>query len=287
MQLNKEPAALSAAGADAADSAAERSRHLVSATFNANSPSEDRNFMHVHKGWSVGGILDGHGGWQVADFACARLPSLLLPRVVHQRPGDEAAIVSSLERAFADVETSYIESVRNAYRLGFRDVGKVGACALVALQNENDLYIANCGDCRAVLGSTLPAQGGGQGGGKTASSPAAAPLRSLSTRLSRDHNARTPLEALLLRQEHPDEPDIVKCKNPHACYVKGRLQLTRALGDLYLKVCYTDRLLYYSNYYLLYNTILLYTTSYTVIFVILFLIYYYTASYEMTFSCPL
>ena len=25
------------------------------------------------------------------------------------------------------------------------------------------------------------------------------------------------------------------CKNPHACYVKGRLQLTRALGDAYLK----------------------------------------------------
>ena len=32
---------------------------LVSATFNANSPTEDRNFKHSAKGWHVGGILDG------------------------------------------------------------------------------------------------------------------------------------------------------------------------------------------------------------------------------------
>ena len=55
------------------------------------------------------------------------------------------------------------------------------------------------------------------------------------TRLTSDHNARIPLEYLKLLKEHPGETDIVKCKNPHACYVKGRLQLTRSLGDIYLK----------------------------------------------------
>lgn len=34
-------------------------KHLISATFNANSPTEDRNFTYTHKDWSVGGILDG------------------------------------------------------------------------------------------------------------------------------------------------------------------------------------------------------------------------------------
>lgn len=57
----------------------------------------------------------------------------------------------------------------------------------------------------------------------------------VSTRLSRDHNARMPLEKINLQLMHPNEENIVVCKNPHACYVKGRLQLTRALGDLYLK----------------------------------------------------
>jgi pyruvate dehydrogenase phosphatase len=56
-----------------------------------------------------------------------------------------------------------------------------------------------------------------------------------STRITRDHNAREPAELLLLQQNHPNEPNIVVCKNPHACYVKGRLQLTRSLGDAYLK----------------------------------------------------
>ena len=44
-----------------------------------------------------------------------------------------------------------------------------------------------------------------------------------------------PLEQIYLKLLHPNEENIIVCKNPHACYVKGRLQLTRALGDLYLK----------------------------------------------------
>lgn len=179
--------------------------------------------------------MPGHGGWQVADFACSSFLGFLMPRIIHQPSGNEKAIVASLETAFAQVEAAYIDSIRNAYHLGFRDVGKVGACALIAMRNGADLYVANCGDCRAVLGSALPSFEGEN-----------APLgdsnrdrtgeRVVSTRLSRDMNARTPLEALILRQAHPGEDDIIKCKNPHACYVKGRLQLTRALGDLYLKV---------------------------------------------------
>lgn len=179
----------------------------------------------------------GHGGWQVADFACNNFVNVLMPRVVHLTPTDEKSITASLERAFSDIEKSYIDSVRNTYRLGFREVGKVGACALLALRSGQDLYIANCGDCRAVLGSTLaPFKGVAGQASQDSSGGGGAVGRYTSTRLSRDHNARTPLEALLLREAHPGEDDIIKCKNPHACYVKGRLQLTRALGDLYLKV---------------------------------------------------
>lgn len=194
----------------------------------------------------------GHGGWQVADFACNNFVNVLMPRVVHLTSSDEKSITASLERSFSDIEKSYIDSVRNTYRLGFREVGKVGACALVALRNGQDLYIANCGDCRAVLGSKLaPFKAV-----VMQTSPDSLPgrpeaARYTSTRLSRDHNARTPLEALVLREAHPEEDDIIKCKNPHACYVKGRLQLTRALGDLYLKV-----LVYFCPLFFAYNSVL-------------------------------
>lgn len=55
--------------------------------------------------------------------------------------------------------------------------------------------------------------------------------------MSLDHNAREARERVRLTREHPGEPDIVVCKkdSPSACYVKSRLQPTRALGDAYLK----------------------------------------------------
>ena len=81
---------------------------------------------------------------------------------------------------------------------------------------ENHLIVSNLGDCRAVLGH----EDGNQ-------------IKSLA--ITHDHNCRLPLEKFLLQQAHPNEKDIVICKSPHACYVKGRLQLTRALGDVYLK----------------------------------------------------
>ena len=40
-----------------------------------------------------------------------------------------------------------------------------------------------------------------------------------------------------MKKEHPGEENVFVCKpnNPSACYVKGRLQLTRSIGDAYLK----------------------------------------------------
>lgn len=54
-------------------------------------------------------------------------------------------------------------------------------------------------------------------------------------RISNDHNAKYQSEQEKLRRKHPLEKDIVVCKNKNSCYVKGRLQPTRALGDFHLK----------------------------------------------------
>jgi len=125
-------------------------------------------------------------------------------------------------KSFKIVEQEYLDKVRESYALGFGEVAKVGCCALVAIQREKELVVANLGDCRAVLGSA----------NKDSKDQTRA---ALATRLTSDHNARMPLELLQLQLEHPGEDDVVVCKSPTACYVKGRLQLTRALGDAYLK----------------------------------------------------
>ena len=96
-------------------------------------------------------------------------------------------------------------------------MARVGACALLVHLNSNMITIANAGDCRVVLGTSA-------GGESIKSVP-----------LSLDHNAREDREQKRLAAEHPGEEDIVKCKSKTACYVKGRLQPTRSMGDFYLK----------------------------------------------------
>ena len=54
--------------------------------------------------------------------------------------------------------------------------------------------------------------------------------------VSHDHNCRESVERMRLEHEHPGENDVVVCRsNGHACYIKGKLQPSRALGDFYLK----------------------------------------------------
>jgi len=63
------------------------------------------------------------------------------------------------------------------------------------------------------------------------------PLFTATIPMSLDHNAREIREQARLAAEHPGESDVVVCRphSPNVCYVKSRLQPTRALGDAYLK----------------------------------------------------
>jgi hypothetical protein len=70
-----------------------------------------------------------------------------------------------------------------------------------------------------------------------AQAPPQLPFYVASIPMSLDNNAREPRERARLTREHPGEADVVVCKrdSPSSCYVKSRLQPTRALGDAYLK----------------------------------------------------
>jgi pyruvate dehydrogenase phosphatase len=206
-------------------------------TYTANDPCEDRNVFYEEAGFRIAGVFDGHGGWNVSEFASKSLiPKLLLklkkPAVENENL-DTKFDVDTIS-AFHEIEESYIEGVRSAYRLGHGGVASVGSCVCLAIQKGNHLTIGNCGDCRAVLGSDISGNNI-----ETGNKQGIVSSKYVATRLSRDHNARMPLEVLNLQEQHPDEKkeDVVRChaNNPSACYVKGRLQLTRSIGDLYLK----------------------------------------------------
>lgn len=194
------------------------------ATYDANNPSEDRAVKHRAIGnWQCAAIFDGHGGWQVSEFASKSIFDHLSRNMIDKNVDliaedfiNKDTISQLLIDTFAKVEIDYINSVSQTFKLGYGEVAKVGSCALVVLRNNNQLFVANCGDCRAVLATSENSS-------------------LIATRLTNDHNAREPAEKEKLVREHPNELDVVVCKSPHACYVKGRLQLTRALGDAYLK----------------------------------------------------
>jgi pyruvate dehydrogenase phosphatase len=112
------------------------------------------------------------------------------------------------------------------------------------------LVVANLGDCRAVLCSlaadanSVSSSNGisnnknndSNSNNKNSNNSDGSLIPKIyATRLTRDHNCRELVEDLKLRHEHPGEADVVYCKTSGACYVKRRLQLTRAFGDLYFK----------------------------------------------------
>ena len=207
-----------------------------SATYAANDPSEDRSVVACLKlppvDAAVGaaalrdvkmvGVFDGHGGWQVSNFVVSNVVDVVTRHLgLLEGKMDEQSVSCALRGSYAELEGRYKEGVRQSYAYGFGAVAKVGCCALVCVRVGDRLSFANAGDCRAVVGSAT-ADGGDD-------------FRAV--RITRDHNAREPMEVLRLMSEHPGESQssLIRCKNPHACYVKGRLQLTRALGDAYLK----------------------------------------------------
>lgn len=184
------------------------------ADYPANDPMEDRHVVQISPKMRLAAVFDGHGGWQVSNYSAAVLPDLIARNIADCN--DEKCYRQAMEKSFLSVENSIIESVRASYQLGIGYVASIGSCAVIAVVKDNHLIVSNLGDCRAVLGQQSEE-------------------KYSAITITQDHNAREPREVEILKREHPNERDIVVCKSPTACYVKGRLQLTRALGDAYLK----------------------------------------------------
>jgi pyruvate dehydrogenase phosphatase len=219
-------------------------------TYSGNEFIEDRHEIREIVGGDIFcGVFDGHGGWQVAEYASVHLSKNLeieLANMGHRTESEQ--VIKALVRAFERTDRGVIHKVHHAFEIGLGHVAKVGACALAVLIKGHHLYVANAGDCRAVIGKRSPPPKEKAAGGKRGKKavpgldPGASPVSGTgrggdyyAVALSEDHNAKLPKEASALAQAHPGEPDIVKCKHANACYVKGRLQPTRALGDAYLK----------------------------------------------------
>ncbi|RLO04010.1 hypothetical protein DYB28_008254 [Aphanomyces astaci] len=181
------------------------------ASYAANDPNEDRYVVQVDSDAVFASVLDGHGGWEVAEYVNQHLidnaATLLHDAAFNNPPASNDPTHSSLSNAFVDTEDALRALLLPAFQLGFGLVNRVGACTMLAYAKGDTLVVANAGDVRAVLASNN-ASGG-----------------LVATPLSTDHNAKHASEQARLFKEHPNETDVFKCKK--SCRVKGILQPTR------------------------------------------------------------
>ncbi|PPS15435.1 hypothetical protein GOBAR_AA05141 [Gossypium barbadense] len=222
------------------------------AVIQANQVLEDQSQIESGQYGTFVGIYDGHGGPETARYVCDHLfkhfrgfrkVQLLIGyfyRVfeygLQLKAGNKmlvfgnyfstlAAIAAesqgvvtaeTIQRAFRQTEEGFTTLVSESWSTR-PNIATVGTCCLVGVIHQQTLFIANLGDSRVVLGKKV-----GNTGGMAA------------LQLSTEHNANIAAIRQELKELHPNDPQIVVLK--HGVWrVKGIIQVSRSIGDVYMK----------------------------------------------------
>ncbi|KAK4424035.1 putative protein phosphatase 2C 60 [Sesamum alatum] len=158
------------------------------------------------------GIYDGHGGPETSRFINDHLFQHLKRFTAEQ----QSMSVEVIRKAFQATEDGFFSVVSRQWPLK-PQIAAVGSCCLVGVICSGTLYVANLGDSRAVLGRLVKATG-----------------EVLAIQLSAEHNASFESVRQELQSMHPDDSQIVVLKH-NVWRVKGLIQISRSIGDVYLK----------------------------------------------------
>ncbi|KAL6138653.1 hypothetical protein ACLB2K_063933 [Fragaria x ananassa] len=190
------------------------------AVIQANSTLEDQSqlesgFLSSSKSGPQGtfvGIYDGHGGPEASRFVNDNLFSNL------QRFASEHRSVSEhvIRKAFLATEENFLSVVKKQW-LTKPQIASAGTCCLVGVVCNGLLYTANVGDSRLVLGKLERAT-----------------REVIAVQLSTEHNASIESVRQELKTTHPHDPQIVVLRHK-VWRVKGLIQVSRSIGDAYLK----------------------------------------------------
>ncbi|CAL1372854.1 unnamed protein product [Linum trigynum] len=158
------------------------------------------------------GVYDGHGGPETSRYVNDHLFQHL-KRFTSEQQSMSADVI---RKAFQATEEGFLSVVTRQWSMK-PQIAAVGSCCLVGVVCNENLYIANLGDSRAVLGRAVKATG-----------------EVLSIQLSAEHNASYESVRQELFSMHPDDSNIVVLKH-NVWRVKGLIQISRSIGDVYLK----------------------------------------------------
>ncbi|CAA6663244.1 unnamed protein product [Spirodela intermedia] len=158
------------------------------------------------------GVYDGHGGPETSRYINEHLFNHLKRFASEQ----QSMSVDVIRKAFQATEEGFHSVVAKQWLIK-PQIAAVGSCCLVGIVCGRNLYVGNAGDSRVVLGRLVK-------------STAAV----LAVQLSVEHNAAIESVRKELRSLHPDDPQIVVLKH-NVWRVKGLIQVSRSIGDVYLK----------------------------------------------------
>ncbi|CAM8974293.1 unnamed protein product [Rhodiola kirilowii] len=158
------------------------------------------------------GVYDGHGGPETSRYINDHLFQHLKTFTSEQK----SMSVEVIQKAFQATEDGFVKLVAKQWPVN-PQVAAVGSCCLVGIVCNGTLYVANAGDSRAVMGRVEKATG-----------------EFLAVQLSEEHNASIESVRQELQFLHPDDPQIV-VKKHNVWRVKGIIQISRSIGDVYLK----------------------------------------------------
>lgn len=152
---------------------------------------------------------------------------------------DHRAVLSALARALATTESAYLDMTSQSMG-SHPELAVTGACLLVVLLRDDDVYVMNLGDSRAIVAQrrddedcligSIPLEDIGVGLETETRIPGYSAIGLEALQLSTDHSTSVEEEVQRIRREHPDDDQCVVNDR-----VKGRLTVTRAFGAGYLK----------------------------------------------------
>ncbi|KAL4271954.1 hypothetical protein GQ457_13G023560 [Hibiscus cannabinus] len=183
------------------------------ALIQANQVLEDQSQIESGQFGTFVGIYDGHGGPEAARYVCDHLFSNFRAIAAES---EGVVTAETIQRAFHRTEEGFTSLVSELWS-SRPNMATVGTCCLVGVIYRQTLFIASLGDSRVVLGKKV-----GNTGGMAA------------MQLSTEHNANIEAIRHELKELHPNDPHIVVLK--HGVWrVKGIIQVSRSIGDVYMK----------------------------------------------------
>lgn len=191
----------------------ENDYHCSIATSQSNIVMEDFwQVEFVNNNLLFVGVYDGHKGHEAADF----IKRLLFPELSRLVTANNGVSKDIMEQAVDFIEKGFMDYVKNKIDNDVK-VGSVGSCCLFGIIWGRTLFVANVGDSRAILGSS-------KGFFK----------RPHVVQLTVDHHVSHAAAREEIRSHITDDP-LVLCKNRGSLRVKSLIEITRSIGDAYLK----------------------------------------------------